>query len=228
MDDKTRLPFSQISFNNRFVFLFVSLLAVLFLSPFIEGFPYLRILVGVFLSAVFLSAVYAISQKRHNTLIAAVLVLPALAFTWASYFVDSLGFYLASRFSVVLFFLFIVINILVFVSREDEVTRDLIIGAAVVYLLMAEMWSYAYQILETLRPGSFAVPDGPLQNSQLLFDYYSLVTITTLGYGDVTPLTSVASTLSTLEAIVGQLYLVIMVAWLVGVHVSQSIQKKSR
>ena len=177
---------------------------------------------------VFLSAVYAISEQRHSTLIAAFLALPTLAFTWASYFVDSASLYLASRFSVVLFFLFIIINILVFISRQGEVTCDLIIGAAVVYLLLAEMWAYVYEILETLRPGSFAMPDGPLQNSQLLFDYYSLVTITTLGYGDVTPLTSVASTLSTLEAIVGQLYLVITVAWLVGVHVSQSIQKKSR
>ena len=156
------------------------------------------------------------------------LVLPTLSFTWASYFVDSVGFYLASRFSIVVFFAFIIINVLVFIFRQDEVTRDLIVGAAVVYLLLAEMWASVYKILETLRPGSFAVPDGPLQNSELLFDYYSLVTITTLGYGDVTPLTSVASTLSTLEAIVGQLYLVITVAWLVGVHVSQSIQKKSR
>jgi hypothetical protein len=228
MDEKACLPFSQICFKNRFLYLFISLLAVLFLAPFIEGYPYLRILIGVFLSAVFLSAVYAISQKRHNTLIAVFLVLPTLTFTWASYFVDSLGFFLASRVSIVLFFAFIIVNILVFIFRQDEVTRDLIIGAAVVYLLLAEMWSYVYQILEKLRPGSFAVPDGPLQNSLLLFDYYSLVTITTLGYGDVTPLTSVASTLSTLEAVIGQLYLVITVAWLVGVHVSQSIQKKSR
>ena len=228
MDEKACLPFSQICFKHRFLYLFISLLAMLILGPFIEGFPYLRILFGVFISAVFISAVYAISEKRHSTIIAVLLVLPTLTFTWISYFVDSVSLHLASRFLIVLFFLFIIINILGFISRQDEVTKDLIIGAAVVYLLMADMWAFVYQILETLRPGSFAVPDGPLQNSQLLFDYYSLVTITTLGYGDVTPLTSVASTLSTLEAIVGQLYLVIMVAWLVGVHVSQSIHKKSR
>ena len=228
MDEKACLPFTQVCFKNRFLYLFISLLAVIFLGPFAEGFHYLRILLSVFLTAVFLSAIYAISQKRHTALIAVFLVLPTLAFTWTSYFVDSVGWYLASRFSVVVFFAFIIVHILVFIFRQDEVTRDLIVGAAVVYLLVAETWSSVYQILETLRPGSFAMPEGQLQNSRLLFDYYSLVTITTLGYGDVTPLTSMASSLSTLEAVVGQLYLVITVAWLVGVHVSQSIQKKSQ
>lgn len=228
MDEKACLPFSRICFKNRFLYLFVSLLALIFLSPFIEGLHYLGIVFSVFLSAVFLSAIYAISQKRHTALIAALLVLPTLAFTWTSYFVDNVGWYLASRFSIAVFFAFVIINILVFIFRQAEVTRDLIVGAAVVYLLIAETWAAVYQILETLRPGSFSMPDGQLQNSRRLFEYYSLVTITTLGYGDVTPLTSMGSSLSSLEAIIGQLYLVITVAWLVGVHVSQSIQKKSR
>ena len=54
----------------------------------------------------------------------------------------------------------------------------------------------------------------------LVFQYYSFVTITTLGYGDITPVTEVAKAFSVLEAIVGQLYLVVVVAWLVGMHVS--------
>jgi hypothetical protein len=228
MDEKTCLPFARICFKNRFFFLFISLLAMIFLGPFIEGFHYLRILFSVFLTAVFLSAIYAISQKRRTAYIAVFLLLPTLAFTWISYFVDSTGLYLGSRFSVVVFFVFIIIKILAFIFRQDEVSSDLIVGAAVVYLLMAETWAAVYQILETLSPGSFAMPDGQLQNSLQLFEYYSLVTITTLGYGDVTPLTSVASSLSTLEAVIGQLYLVITVAFLVGVHVSQSIQRKNK
>jgi len=54
----------------------------------------------------------------------------------------------------------------------------------------------------------------------LVFQYYSFVTITTLGYGDITPVTEVAKAFSVLEAVVGQLYLVVAVAWLVGMHVS--------
>lgn len=54
----------------------------------------------------------------------------------------------------------------------------------------------------------------------MLFQYYSFVTITTLGYGDVTPVSDVAKALSVLEAVVGQLYLVVVIAWLVGMYVS--------
>jgi hypothetical protein len=129
---------------------------------------------------------------------------------------------------MVMFYIIVIINILSFIFKQDEVSRDLIVGAAVVYLLIALMWSNLYIILETLSPGSFAMPGGPLQYSRYLFVYYSFITITTLGYGDVTPLTSMASSVSTLEAIIGQLYLIITVAWLVGVHVSQSMQRRSR
>ncbi len=135
--------------------------------------------------------------------------------------------FLVGRVSMVMFYILVIINILTFIFKQDEVSRDLIVGAAVVYLLMALMWSNLYIMLETLSPGSFDLPDGQLQNSRYLFIYYSFVTITTLGYGDVTPLTSMASSVSALEALVGQLYLIITVAFLVGVHVSQSIQKKS-
>ena len=55
----------------------------------------------------------------------------------------------------------------------------------------------------------------------LVFQYFSFVTITTLGYGDITPVTEVAKAITTLEAIVGQIYLVVVVAWLVGMHVSR-------
>jgi hypothetical protein len=63
------------------------------------------------------------------------------------------------------------------------------------------------------------LPQG--QSDFLLFEYYSFVTLTTLGYGDITPLTKVAKAFSVLEAVVGQLYLVVVVAWFVGMHVSR-------
>ena len=50
---------------------------------------------------------------------------------------------------------------------------------------------------------------------------FGFITITTLGYGDITPLTNRASALALIEAVVGQMYLVVLVAWLVGMHVSQ-------
>ncbi len=62
---------------------------------------------------------------------------------------------------------------------------------------------------------------------QMSFIYFSLVTITTLDYGDIVPTTNLARSLATLEAVIGQLYLVTTVAWLVGVRVTQSRERKS-
>ena len=127
--------------------------------------------------------------------------------------------------SGVIFFAYMIVNILAFIYKQDEVTRDLIAGAVVVYLLMAIMWTFIYRAVETAHPGSFTDSTADI-HEQMRFVYFSLVTISTLGYGDVVPKTSLASSLATLEAVVGQLYLVTTVAWLVGVRVSQSTERK--
>jgi hypothetical protein len=92
---------------------------------------------------------------------------------------------------------------------------------------MALAWSFIFGAVESLHPGSFSIPEIQGISTSRHFLYYSFVTITTLGYGDITPVTSLARSLSTLEAVIGQLYLVVQVAWLVGVHVSQSMLKRS-
>jgi len=76
-------------------------------------------------------------------------------------------------------------------------------------------------ILELMIPGSFAFPDKSFRAETMQFEYFSFVTITTLGYGDIIPLSNKASALALLEALIGQVYLVVLVAWLVGMHVSR-------
>jgi len=222
MGNKTCIPFAQICFKQRFRFLFVSILVVIVMNPIIESIAPLRILFSIFITAVIMSATYALSQKMRHLVIGSILAVPALGFLWASDYSDNSVLFLASHIAGVLFFIFVVLHILIFIFGQESVSSDLIVGAAVVYLLMAVTWSYVFLIIETVHPGSFNIPEGQSLGSRYVFVYYSLVTISTLGYGDVTPLTSIAGSFSVLEAVIGQLYLVIMIAWLVGVHVSQS------
>jgi hypothetical protein len=107
------------------------------------------------------------------------------------------------------------------IFQEQEVTIDTIAAAASVYMLFALMWSFIYAVLDFVQPGSFAGAALQTLGQQYIFFYYSFVTITTLGYGDITPATYMASHLAVLEAVVGQLYLVVLVAWLVGMYVSK-------
>jgi hypothetical protein len=124
------------------------------------------------------------------------------------------------------FIAFLVVVILSFIFSEHEVTINVIYASIVVYLLVAIMWAFIYSVLESINPGSFATGEGQIEVGRRLYIYYSFVTITTLGYGDMTPITDLANTFSFLEAVTGQLYIAILIARLVGTHIAQSMNKK--
>jgi hypothetical protein len=212
--------------KGRFLFLLISLLGLIVLAPLLESFVGIRILLDIFVTAVFIAGIYAISGNRLTSVIAIILALPMFAATWSTYLLKSTSLVLVGNLFGILFLACTVVAILSFILQEKKVTADVIYGAVVVYLLMAIMWAFIYRFLETLHPGSFAIAQSGSQESRSLFTYYSFVTITTLGYGDVAPLTKAARAFSLLEAIVGQMYLVVLVARLVGIHISQSMTEK--
>jgi hypothetical protein len=227
-DEKTCLPFSRVYFKERFLSLLIFIIAMIIVGPLFDEFVQLSILMDILWTAIFVSAIYAFSQKKLHILIAVLLALPMLGSIWAKYFVQPKALVVVGSLCGAAFMLFIIIQMLIFIYSHKEVTRDLIVGAAVVYLLMALMWTFIFIVVETLHPGSFNIPQGQDMGATRYFLYYSFVTLTTLGYGDITPATSLARSFCILEAVIGQLYLVVQVAWLVGVHVSQSMLKNYR
>ena len=208
-------------FKKRFFLLLILLLAMLMGVPFIGDDSGLRFVVDIFVSGIFIAAMYAISDKKYNVLLALFLIIPMLVDMWADYFTSADRTLVVSQIFSIFFLGFAIFHVVNFIFKQKEVTPEIIFASVVVYLLMALLWSNIYQLLETFAPGSFQMPGGQIQNDRLLFLYFSLVTITTLGYGDMTPLTDRAAGLATVEALVGQIYLVVMVAWLVGMHVSK-------
>ena len=227
MDKDTYVPFSQKRFKNRFIYLLVFLLIMIAVAPLDEVLGRFGILTDLATSVVLILAIYSVSQKRLHTVIGVLLAVPMIVALWSDLVGEYSWLQITGRLCGIAFFAFLIVIILKFVLSQDEITRDLIAAAAIVYLSLAAMWAFAYTVIEMMHPGSFAIP-GQSAGSTVNSLYYSLVTITTLGYGDITPVTSVAKVCTTLEAVVGQLYLVITVAWLVGMHVSQSVEKKSR
>ena len=104
------------------------------------------------------------------------------------------------------------------IIMAKEVVLDIIFGSAAVYLLLAVTWAVVYGIIEQLAPGSFALKESASGGRWIQLLYYSIVTQTTLGYGDVTPLSPVAQIWSALEATLGVFYLGILVARLVSIY----------
>ena len=211
----------QFMFEHRFLFILILFFAMLLVGPFIKDYTRLRYVFDLVITAIFLTAIYAIVEKIRHLIITICLAIPMLASLWLKYFVVNKALLVVGEICGVLFFAYTIINILKYTLKQKEVTKETIFAALVIYLLMALMWARVYSLLEVLEPGSFSVPEGHFISNRVIFLYYSFVTITTLGYGDISPLTDRAGGLAILEAISGQIYLVVLVAWLVGMHVSK-------
>jgi hypothetical protein len=181
----------------------------------------------IFFTSILISAVYAVSRKKYILLTAALLALPMLVSIWISHFVDVPFLVFVGDCFGIAFIAFLVVVILSFIFSEHEVTINVIYASIVVYLLIAIMWAFIYLVLENIHPGSFAIGEGQIAVGRRLYIYYSFVTITTLGYGDITPTTDLANSFSFLEAVTGQLYIAILIARLVGIHIVQSMNKKA-
>jgi hypothetical protein len=108
----------------------------------------------------------------------------------------------------------------IFTSRE--ISADRVVGAVTLYLLFGVLWSIAYAVIEQVTPGSIVGVSEPLaQGWSSDWLYFSFVTMTTLGYGDITPVSATARTIAYLQAVFGQFYIAILVAGLVGAYITK-------
>lgn len=211
--------------DNRFLIMLLTLFGLMLFEPLLNHFTNIKSLVRIFITFIFLSGVFAVSYKKHQTVIAGLLALPALTLMWASYFVDIGGFDHLKNLCSMLFMMQMIILFLMHFFRQDEITREVIFGALVVYLLMGLMWSFGYVLLEDLHPGSFTLPGNLAEHNFDSLNYFSFVTITTLGYGDISPLSEPAKGMATAQAITGQVYLAVLVARLVGINIAQNMKE---
>jgi hypothetical protein len=114
------------------------------------------------------------------------------------------------------------------VLLAERVTIHTISGAIVAFLLLGLFWALLYLLAEGLEASSFSlnIDVNKAEYSSDLFSvltYFSLITLTSTGYGDITPITDLTRSLAAMEAIVGQMFLAVLIAWLVGKFLSHSM-----
>ena len=218
--DRTRRAARQ---RGRFFYLFLAQVLLLVLFPYLEtpGLPtvFFRLL-GV---AAFLSCVYAVSEKRAQWISALALALPAGLLNTVYVLRPGQRIAVTTLICTLLFLVFVLVSLLRAVLRAARVTPDTIYGAVSVYLLLAVVFGAAYLLLETLQPGAFSMDPSRHANQAMGWSdclFYSFVTLTTIGYGDIVPMTPQARSLSILEAVSGTLYIAVLISRLVGLHAS--------
>jgi Ion channel len=176
-----------------------------------------RLYSDIAFSLVLISGVAIAWGQRWRFLLAGFVGSAALAVRWMAYFTRTPALQLWSDVWTLVGVLVIALVLLAQVFRQGPVTSYRIQGAIAVYLLFGMGWAHAYHITELLHPGSFN-PPGAMSNVGD-WAYYSFVTLTTVGYGDITAVRPIARALSMGEALTGQLYLAVLIARLVAMEV---------
>jgi voltage-gated potassium channel len=196
-------------------------LALLFVSlPFVEEIKGGDLILSVLLSLVMLSAVVAVASRRGAFIVALLLLIPAIAGRWINHFRPDLihpAVFLIAGLALVAF---VVANLLRFILRAPSVTIEVLCASLSAYLMLGLMWTLAYWLVDQLTPGAFSfnTSNGTRSMNGFTGFYFSFITLSTVGYGDITPVSKIARWLAALEAMTGLLYVAVLIARLVALY----------
>jgi hypothetical protein len=205
--------------GSKIAFVLISILLINIAYPISElGTVAALLFIGFYL-VLTASAIYLVRSSRRLLIIAIVLaviiavtggitVVSGFTLIWAQ---------LAWNVSLLIQVLLVTTLLALFIIESETVTREVLFAAIAIYFLLAAIFTVMYGVIESLAPGSFAASSGAEITWQRL-NYFSLVTISTLGYGDIVPTTSVTQSLSALEASIGTLYVAILIGRFVSLY----------
>lgn len=218
-----------------YVRVLVAELFLIFLAYFMQENPILYV---IFVAALFFVFGSVISTIWHSQVLRVLaLVSGAIAlisgFLWVIPGISEGTITIAFSICFFAYAAFALISIIAMIENVftlEEVTADRIVGSICIYVLIGLFFSFIYLGLDLILPGTFNYVGREVMTLANVRDhiYFSYVTLTTLGYGDIVPLLPLPRLIATLEAIAGQVYLVVMVAMLVGVHVSKLSYKRAK
>ena len=210
------------TFRHKFSILLLSLILILVVSPLLDPDGVGGLLWTIGLTAMFLIGSLVNLERKWVFRTTIPVVFLAILTSWAALIMKSNPVCLTQFFVVAIFTASLAAFILISVLFDDMKRTHAILGAICVYLLIGLTWAVLYSALELIEPEPFAFDvlrheresNGLTSFSQLT--YFSFVTMSTLGYGDITPRTELAETICWIQSVVGQLYIAILVAWLVN------------
>lgn len=192
-------------------------------APFLLPIEYGELVETVITALVFVSAVVAVGGRRRTLVIALVLVTPAFVGKWINHFQPDLISLEIVRITAVFFLGFVMVHFLRFILRAPSVNVEVLCAAISVYLLLGILWGFAYMLVAEQIPGSFVFVAGNAGREMVGFEaiYFSFVTLSTVGYGDVVPSSNVSRMLAIMEATIGMFYVTVLIARLVSLYSSQ-------
>ena len=212
-------------FLGRCFYLFVTLLVLVALAPFVEAQRWGLAIRYIVSTLVMLAAVAAVGRSIVSFTFVLALAAPAVTFRWLAIQTgDSSYVDLALRLDAGVYAATIVL-LLRYVFDREVLTSDRLWGAAAAYLMIGVLWNFFYAIIDRFGAPAFAIrgKNEVMQLNDLL--YFSFGTLTTSGFGDIVPVSRIAQTAAMVEGIVGQLFMAILIARLVGVYPNPMVRQ---
>lgn len=231
LDQLRSLPRNQLF--GRYAFLLLHLMLLPALSVITEGHPKADILAMLAEQSLFVAAAVLIGGRRMLW-VGIPLMIPSMITAGVTVAFGQIPeehyplWAVARAASFIVPIVTVGLLILVDVLAAERIVFDMIFGALCVFVLIGLCWANVYQLIERLAPGSFMVDYARYHldtaadpfASLGLFTYYSFVTLTTVGYGDIVPVSALSRWLVWLEAVAGQFYMAVFVARLIGLQSS--------
>ena len=220
-----REPAAHRSGRRRFsaVQLLIVLALFFIFAPFVEEIEGGHLILSFLFSLVLLAAILAVADRKRDLVIAIVLAIPAIAGRWINHFRPDLVHPAVFLVAGLILIAFVVGNLLRFVLRAPSVTTEVLCASISAYLMLGLMWTMAYWLVDQLTPGgafSFNTNAGTRSMNGFTGFYFSFVTLSTVGYGDITPVSRIARWLAAMEAMTGLLYVAVLIARLVSLYSS--------
>ena len=203
--------------------LLLALAFVIFVVPALEGIGLAgRLLLALFFSLILISGVMAVARSAPTTALVGGLVVTGLILRWLRLWIGGQSLVFSDVLVSSVFCATLAVVVMTQVLREGPITWYRIQGAVAFYLLLGLAWAFAYELVELEWPTAFNPPASAAANPDadptVRFVYFSFITLTTVGYGDVTAVHPLARSLVTMEALTGQLFPAILLARLVSME----------
>jgi hypothetical protein len=213
---------SRIKFRRFSTVQLLIVLGVFFTgAPFVEEIKGGDVIVSILFSLVLLSGVVAVAARRRVLVSAIVLAIPGIAGRWMNHFWPHLIPPAVFLIAALVLIAFVIAHLLGFILRAPIVNVEVLCASISAYLMLGLMWTIAYWLVDRLTPGgafSFNTKAGPRSIEGFTGFYFSFITLSTVGYGDVTPVCRLARWLAAMEAMTGLLYVAVLIARLVSVY----------
>src|SRR6187402_3028877 len=213
--------------SGMFVLLFIMHFVLI---PVFGSYSSFMVIINVFWMLFLIAGIFSLSKSKKQTVIFTVIPFFFVLFAWISVFRQTPFIHLGEIIFTIATFVLLIVLVLKKVFEPGPITEYRVIGSIVVYMILANLWSVIYQFIYEHIPGAFQITLPPFESNTLQanFLYFSYITITTTGYGDIFPLHPFARAMVQIEAIIGVLYPVILIGRLVSDANENKAKKKQK